>query len=98
MRRKPKRLSRKLCQDENDDVLGTSVQENYKSLLNEIDKSKIIALDRYQNEIKKKLEDEIIKRYFYREGLFEYYLTHDEAILAAKELLANDAKYTSVLK
>ena len=83
---------------ENDDVLGASVQENYKSLLNEIDKSKIIALDRYQNEIKKKLEDEIIKRYFYREGLFEYYLTHDEAILAAKELLANDAKYTSVLK
>lgn len=83
---------------ENDDVLGTSVQENYKSLLNEIDKSKIIALDRYHNEIKKKLEDEIIKRYFYREGLFEYYLTHDEAILAAKELLANDAKYNSILK
>jgi carboxyl-terminal processing protease len=83
---------------ENDDVLGASVQENYKSLLIEIDKSKVIVLDRYHNEIKKKLEDEIIKRYFYREGLFEYYLTHDEAILAAKELLANDAKYTSILK
>ena len=82
---------------ENDDVLGTSVQENYKSLLSEIDKSKVIALDRYHNEIKKKLEDEIIKRYFYREGLFEHYLTHDEAILAAKELLANTAKYTSIL-
>ena len=83
---------------ENDDVLGASVQANYKSLMDEIEKSKIIALDKYHNEIKKKLEDEIIKRFFYREGLFEYYLTHDEAILAAKELLANDTKYQGVLK
>ncbi|MGB5437882.1 MAG: S41 family peptidase [Maribacter sp.] len=83
---------------ENDDVLGPSVQANYKSLMDEIEKSKIIALDKYHNEIKKKLEDEIIKRYFYREGLFEYYLTHDEAILAAKELLANDTKYMGILK
>ena len=83
---------------ESDDVLGTAVQANYKSLLDEFEKSKVSALDRYQNEIKKKLEDEIIKRYFYREGLFEFYLTHDEAILAAKELLANDTNYTGVLR
>ncbi|MBD0779744.1 S41 family peptidase [Maribacter sp. ANRC-HE7] len=83
---------------ENDDILGDAVQENYTSLLNEIEKSKIIALDKYQKEIKKKLEDEIIKRYFYREGLFTYYLTHDEAILAAKELLSNENKYKGILQ
>ncbi|WP_273277706.1 S41 family peptidase [Maribacter polysiphoniae] len=83
---------------DNDDILGDAVQENYTSLLNEIEKSKIIALDKYHKEIKKKLEDEIIKRYFYREGLFTYYLTHDEAILAAKELLSNENKYKGILQ
>lgn len=83
---------------EENDVFGTSVQENYKSLLEEIEKSKFLALDKHQNEIKKKLEDEIVKRYFYREGLYEYYLTHDVAILAAKELLANESKYKGILQ
>ncbi len=84
--------------NEDDDILGASVQDNYRSLLAEIEKSKVTALDRFEKEIKKKLEDEIIKRYFYREGLFTYYLTHDEATLAAKELLANESKYTGILQ
>ncbi|EAR02836.1 S41 family peptidase [Maribacter sp. HTCC2170] len=81
-----------------DDMFGASVQENYKSLLTEIEKSKILSLDKHQNEIQKKLEDEIVKRYFYREGLFEYYLTHDEAILVSTELLANENKYNAILQ
>ncbi len=83
---------------EDSDVFGTSVQENFKSLLTEIEKSKFMGLDKHQKEIQKKLEDEIVKRYFYREGLFEYYLTHDEAILAGTELLSNENKYRSILQ
>ncbi|MCP4976055.1 MAG: S41 family peptidase [Maribacter sp.] len=83
---------------EDSDVFGTSVQENFKSLLTEIEKSKFMGLDKHQKEIQKKLEDEIVKRYFYREGLFEYYLTHDEAILAGAELLSNENKYRSILQ
>ena len=84
--------------NEDSDVLGASVQENYKSLLAEIEKSKFLALDKHQKEIQKKLEDEIIKRYFYREGLYDHYLTHDEAILAASELLSNESKYKGILQ
>ena len=84
--------------NEDSDVLGASVQENYKSLLVEIEKSKFLSLDKYQKEIQKKLEDEIVKRYFYREGLYEHYLTHDEAILAASELLSNEGKYKGILQ
>jgi len=83
---------------EDSDVLGAAVQENYKTLLSEIEKSKFSALDKYRKEIQKKLEDEIVKRYFYREGLFEFYLTHDEAILAATELLSNEGKYRGLLQ
>jgi len=54
-------------------------------------------LDKYQSEIQKNLEDEIVKRYFYRDGLYQYYLNNDEAILAATELLSNNSKYSAIL-
>ncbi len=81
-----------------DTLLGSEVQEKYKDLLLAVNRGKISALDSYQKEITKKLEDEIITRYFYREGLYKYYLDHDDAILTAKELLANSQKYASILK
>lgn len=80
------------------DFLGTEVNDSYKTLLATIEKGKITALDKYQDQIQKNLEDEIVKRYFYRNGLYTYYLTHDEAIMAATELLANTKQYTDVLK
>ncbi len=95
---KSEKAIKEAMDNEDNDVLGTSVQENFKSLLAEIEKSKFQALDKHQKEIQKILEDEIVKRYFYREGLFEYYLTHDEAILAGTELLANQGKYSSILQ
>jgi carboxyl-terminal processing protease len=81
-----------------DSLLGPEVQEKYKDLLLAVNRGKITALDTYKNEIRKNLEDEIITRYFYRDGLYRYYLKHDDAILTAKELLADAAKYRSILK
>jgi carboxyl-terminal processing protease len=80
------------------DLLDANVQEKYRSLLAEIKTKKITGLDKSKKEIIKQLEDEIVTRYFYNEGLFEYYLTHDEAILTATELLKNAGKYKSILK
>jgi carboxyl-terminal processing protease len=45
----------------------------------------------------KELKSEILKRYFYREGLFEYQLTNDEAIKQATTLLADKSKYDGIL-
>ncbi|MEB8328290.1 S41 family peptidase [Flavobacteriaceae bacterium KMM 6897] len=79
-------------------IYGAEVEEGYKNLLLLINKSKLTALDTYKNELQKNLEDEIIKRYFYREGLYDYYLGHDDAILAATALLADTSKYKGILK
>ena len=79
-------------------IYGAEVEEGFKNLLVQINKSKLTALDKYKNELQKNLEDEIIKRYFYREGLYDYYLGHDDAILAATALLADTSKYKDVLK
>ncbi|WP_422858170.1 S41 family peptidase [Flagellimonas sp. S174] len=78
-------------------LLGSDVQNKYKDLLLAVNQGKIKALDTFKDEIKKNLEDEIIKRYFYRNGLYDYYLNHDEAILAATELLSNSSAYQDIL-
>ena len=79
-------------------LLGPEVQDKYKDLLLAINNGKIDALTTYRAGIQKKLEDEIIKRYFYREGLYDYYLTHDDAILAASALLRDQNQYGQLLK
>ena len=84
--------------NKDDSLLGADVQNKYKDLLLAVNRGKIAALDSYETEISKKLEDEIIKRYFYRDGLYDYNLTHDDAILTAVELLSNSNKYNSILK
>ncbi|NJB71455.1 carboxyl-terminal processing protease [Saonia flava] len=89
---------KKAMMDEGNVLFGNEVENNYRSLLVEIEKSKIASLDKYQKEIRKNLEDEIVKRYFYREGLYDYYLKNDEAIMTATELLSNKAKYSDLLK
>ncbi|MDF0706922.1 S41 family peptidase [Flagellimonas okinawensis] len=81
-----------------DTLLGSEVQEKYKDLLLAVNRGKITALDTFKDEIQKNLEDEILTRYFYRDGLYKYYLSHDDAILTAKELLADKSKYSNILK
>jgi carboxyl-terminal processing protease len=88
----------KAAMDNKEDVIfNATVEEDFRTLLLDIDKSKIAALETHQGEIQSKLEDEIVKRYAYREGLYEYYLQNDDAILAATELLGNTSKYEGIL-
>ncbi len=82
----------------NNEIFGREVEEDTKALLLSIEKSKLAALDTYRKEITKPLEDEIIKRYVYREGLYDFYLNHDEAIQAGAQLLKDESKYRSVLR
>ncbi|MDT0606292.1 S41 family peptidase [Croceitalea rosinachiae] len=84
--------------NKDDSLLGANVQNKYKELLLAVNRGKIAALDTYKTEISKKLKDEIIKRYFYRDGLYDYNLQHDDAILTAVELLKNQQKYHAILQ
>lgn len=88
----------KALSEKEDLVFNETVESDIKALLADLEKSKVRALQTYSAEIGRELEDEIIKRYFYREGLYEHYLVQDDAILAARELLADAAKYQSLLK
>ncbi len=79
-------------------VFNDDIESDLKSLLAKVEKQKYKAFDSNASEIEKLLEDEIVKRYFYREGLYAWYLDHDPSILAARELLGNTAKYRETLQ
>ncbi len=91
-----KTLKEALANDEG--IFDQNLKNDYASLLSQIQQSKMTALGQHQKEIQKKLEDEIVARYFYRDGLYDYYLQNDEAILSATELLSDSSKYQSILK
>lgn len=90
-----KSLKEALINDQN--IFGETLKNDYANLLNQIQQGKMTALNLHKKEIQKKLEDEIVKRYFYRDGLYDYYLQNDEAILEASELLGDNDKYASIL-
>jgi len=92
-----KALKAAMASDDHE-ILGPGIEDSYQRLLADINRNKLLALDTYQPEIEKSLEDEIIKRYFYREGLFDHYLRNDQAILTAAALLGDSNKYTGILK
>ena len=79
-------------------IFNEAIETDFKNLLADIEDSKATALETHRKEIQSKLEDEILKRYFYREGLYSYYLGNDDAILAATELLGNASKYQGILE
>lgn len=92
------RMLKKAMENEETKELGATVITDYNRLLADIEKSKYNALDTYKEEINKALQDELITRYFYREGLYNYYLKNDAAIQTATALLSDYKKYSGVLR
>ena len=95
---KTEKVLKKAMTDREEVIFNQAIETDFTTLLLDIEKSKVAALEEYQNEIQQKLEDEIVKRYFYREGLYNYYVENDEAILTASELLDDASKYSAILK
>jgi carboxyl-terminal processing protease len=89
-----------------EDVVAAAEKEGYQQNLSEelksikeaISNSKEQALNLKKAEIMSLLSEEIIKRYFYKEGLYEYYVKKNPEILKAKEILQDKAQYQNILK
>ena len=63
-----------------------------------VDKAKEKALTEKKEEIKTLISDEILKRYFYREGMHKYHLNHSHEIIEAVSVLKNESRYHKLLK
>ena len=75
-----------------------SISAEYQQLLAALQKSEEKLLDKNQKEIQNLIMDEIIKRYQYQEGLYQYYLKNNSEIKKAVNVLNNNAEYKSILK
>lgn len=78
--------------------IDDSIITEYNQLLAALQKSEESLLDKNQKEIKKIMLDEIIKRYQYKEGLYQYYTKNNFEISKAKEVLANTSEYNKILQ
>ncbi len=80
------------------DQMEKNVAQAYAQLENAISKAKSDALEERKEEIENLLIDEIVKRYFYRDGLYDYQIANNEEIAEAMAILNNEKRYTSILK
>jgi len=75
-----------------------AITVEYQQLLSALEKSEETLIDKNKTEIKNLLLDEIIKRYQYKEGLYQYYIKNNFEIKKAVEVLNDKPGYNKILK
>ena len=77
--------------------LDKDILNAFNNLQNSIETSKNKALESRSKEIKQLLTDELLKRYFYKKGMYQYNLSHSDEIKKAKSILGNTKEYNKIL-
>lgn len=78
--------------------IDETIAPEYQQLLTALQKSEDNLLDKNQKEIKNLILEEIIKRYQYQEGLYQYYVKNNSEIKKAVSVLDNNSDYKTILK
>ena len=87
-----------------EELIATSEEENLElkfeasGIRSQLEQHEKQELELRKPEIISLLKDEIIKRYFYKEGLYEYYTVNNPEIAKAREILNSENKYAEILK
>lgn len=81
-----------------EEELDAVIKSEYTDLTNALQTYKTNAIDSNKKQLKTLLTDEIIKRYFYSEGLYTYYTANNNEIKKALNILNNPAQYASILR
>lgn len=81
-------------QAKKDDI---TIDQDIKKLEIAIVKAKNNALNTHKEELKALLTDQLVVRYFYREGLYNYHVQHHEAIQKAIAIM-DTKEYENILK
>ncbi|SFC53356.1 S41 family peptidase [Flavobacterium phragmitis] len=78
--------------------IDETITAEYQQLLTALEKSETTLLDKNQKEIKNMILEELIKRYQYQEGLYQYYIKNNSEIKRAVSVLNNQTEYKTILK
>ena len=89
---------KKTLQTAKKEKIDDAISTEYSALMAAIQKSEESQLSNNQKEIKNLMLDEIIKRYQYKEGLYNYYIKNNFEIKKSVSILENSAEYNKILK
>ena len=78
--------------------IDDAISSEYNALLLAVQKSEEIQLVKNQKEIKNLMLDEMIKRYQYKEGLYNYYIKNNFEIKKSVAILEDITAYNKILK
>ena len=78
--------------------IDTAILNEYKALQLALEKSQDVEVTKNKEEFKKLLQEELITRYQYKEGLYKYYTEKDIEITKAKTILNDLNQYRAILK
>jgi carboxyl-terminal processing protease len=78
--------------------IDEAIAIEYQQLVTALQKSETALLDKNQKEIKNLIQEELIKRYQYQEGLYQFYLKNNLEIKRAVQVLTMPAEYKTILK
>ncbi|MGJ5643041.1 S41 family peptidase [Formosa sp. S-31] len=74
--------------------LDDKIQKDYNTLITHLNDSKIKGIDENKEQLSSLLTSEIVRRYAYREGLYDYYKIHNPEIKRSTEILSNPTTYS----
>jgi carboxyl-terminal processing protease len=80
-----------------EEELNREINDDYSNLISSLNTYKNKAIDDNKTQLLSLLSDEIVKRYFYREGLYTYYISNNFEIQKGVEILKNPSNYLSYL-
>lgn len=78
--------------------IDETIAPEYQQLLAALEKSETTLLDKNQKEIRNLIQEELIKRYQYQEGLYQFYIKNNSEIKKAVSVLNNQTEYKTILK
>ncbi len=88
---------KKALETASEENLNGNLSKNYSELLTVIQQEKFKELDKNKEEIINNLSEEIIKRYYYAEGVFQQKAIFDNTILKAVSILNNSKEYSKIV-
>ena len=75
-----------------------TMETSFEGLEASLKNSKLKLIDAFKMDISSVLESEIIKRYFYREGMYAYFLARNTEVFKAQEIIKDTQVYQNILK
>jgi carboxyl-terminal processing protease len=76
---------------------NNSISNEYEKIREKLSENKIDEISKNEDIIKVLLEEAVIEKYYYKEGVYKYHLKNDKTISEAVNLLKNEEKYKQIL-